>query len=89
MVRPTGLRPKQGHAALLTQGTLSCVSAIHLVVIHLDAPNFSPCALPSPVSGSSASSKISVNRPSYMIGMAYGNGQRICGILLQGGRGFE
>jgi len=75
MIRPTGLRPKQGHAALL--------------VIHLDAPNFSPRALPGPVSGSSASSKISVNRPSYMIGMTNGNCQRISGIFLQGRRGFE
>ena len=49
MVRPEGLRPKWGHAALL--------------VIHLDSPNFTPRALPGSISGRSASLEFSFNRP--------------------------
>jgi len=63
MTRPAGLRPKWGHAALLPQGTFSCTSAIHLVVVHLDLPNFSPRALPGLISGSSATLGFYVNRP--------------------------
>jgi len=49
MARPGGLRPKWGHPALL--------------VVHLDLPNFSPCALAGLIWVSSVTVIISANRP--------------------------
>jgi len=63
MARSAGLCPKYGYPALLPQGIFSCASAIHPVVVHLDSPNFSPCALAGRILGNSASSRISVSRP--------------------------
>ncbi len=50
--RPFGLRPKIGHAALLVPKALATLAGQALV--HLESPNFSPRALPSPFWGSNA-----------------------------------
>jgi hypothetical protein len=47
--RPFGLRPKNGHAALL--------------VVHLELPNFSPRALPGRFWGSNAAAWIALTGP--------------------------
>lgn len=49
MARPTGLRPKCGHSALL--------------VVYLELPNFTPRALTDRIWTSSDAFSICVNRP--------------------------
>jgi hypothetical protein len=49
MAYPCGLHPKSGHSALIR--------------IHLESPNYIPCALIALIWGSSDNTAISVNRP--------------------------